>query len=140
MRDYEPMLGRWASKDPLLLRGDGPNVFGYVLGDPINLLDPTGECAICLAALAVAAAAATATAIALVWVLNRDDDGLMDSCRPRPNNKDGCYDAYLADAAYCGETYTQDNLYEVCMTNAWERYLRCLNGLPPAGPLVPRHK
>jgi len=147
MRDYDPLLGRWMSKDPLLLRGDGPNVYGYVLGDPVNLLDPTGKFAICWPCVAVAAAAATATALtwyAIGKVLGSNHDALADLCRPgtrdKPNNKNGCYDAYLADAAYCGATYTQDNLYEICMTNAWEKYLRCLNGLPPTGPLVPRHR
>jgi hypothetical protein len=47
-----------------------------------------------------------------------------------------CYEKYKAWTAYCGETYTDDKLYETCMDNAWKNYIRCLNGLPPK-PLVP---
>ena len=52
--------------------------------------------------------------------------------------KEKCYAIYLEQTAYCGETYTDDKLYELCMANAWKNYIRCLNGLP-ALPLVP-HK
>jgi RHS repeat-associated protein len=38
-RDYDGSIGRWLSKDPILLAG-GWNV--YVNNDPINLIDPTG--------------------------------------------------------------------------------------------------
>ncbi|KAH6950877.1 virulence plasmid 65kDa B protein-domain-containing protein [Fusarium avenaceum] len=40
-RYYCPWLGRWTSPDPL---GDvdGPNLYEYVSGDPINLNDPSG--------------------------------------------------------------------------------------------------
>jgi len=41
-RDYDPQLGRWTAKDPILLEGDAPNVYLYVLDDPINWLDPAG--------------------------------------------------------------------------------------------------
>jgi hypothetical protein len=47
-----------------------------------------------------------------------------------------CYTTYLAQTAYCGETYTDDRIYDLCMANAWKNYIRCLNGLPPR-PLVP---
>jgi hypothetical protein len=50
--------------------------------------------------------------------------------------KDRCYAKYLEQTAYCGETYTDDTLYDRCMANAWKNYIRCLNGLPPL-PLVP---
>src|SRR5690606_19638646 len=52
-------------------------------------------------------------------------------------DRDECYRVYLEQTAYCGETYTDDRLYEICMDNAWKNYIRCLNGLPPK-PLVPR--
>jgi RHS repeat-associated protein len=42
-RDYSAEVGRWLLKDPIKFVGDDPNLYGYVLGDPINYLDPAGE-------------------------------------------------------------------------------------------------
>ncbi len=41
-RDYDPQTGRWTAKDPILFEGGDTNLYGYVLQDPVNLLDPTG--------------------------------------------------------------------------------------------------
>jgi uncharacterized protein RhaS with RHS repeats len=41
-RDYEPELGRWTGKDPIRFTGGEANLYGYVLGDPINKIDITG--------------------------------------------------------------------------------------------------
>jgi RHS repeat-associated protein len=59
-RDYAPLLSRWTSRDPLLLGGDGPNLYQYVLGDPINKVDPSGECIPCIVAAVVGAFFASA--------------------------------------------------------------------------------
>ena len=42
-RAYDPQVGRWGAKDPVLFAGDGPNLFTYNLGDPSNRVDPSGE-------------------------------------------------------------------------------------------------
>jgi RHS repeat-associated protein len=42
-RDYDPITGRWTSKDPIGFAGRDPNLFGYVLQDPVNQLDPGGQ-------------------------------------------------------------------------------------------------
>jgi len=42
-RDYDPETGRWTARDPIGFAGGDTNLYGYVLGDPINLIDPTGE-------------------------------------------------------------------------------------------------
>lgn len=42
-RDYDPAVGRWTSKDPIRFEGDGPNLYGYVLNDPVNQIDSSGE-------------------------------------------------------------------------------------------------
>lgn len=41
-RSYDAEIGRWLSKDPILFGGGDTNLYGYVLNDPINLIDPFG--------------------------------------------------------------------------------------------------
>ncbi|RLB99370.1 MAG: hypothetical protein DRH90_20690, partial [Deltaproteobacteria bacterium] len=42
VRDYDSETGRWTCKDPILFFGGDSNLYGYVLADPVNLIDPTG--------------------------------------------------------------------------------------------------
>ncbi|MGE4298805.1 MAG: RHS repeat domain-containing protein [Desulfovibrionaceae bacterium] len=42
VRDYDPEVGRFMAKDPLGLKGDDPDVYGYCLDDPVNRVDSTG--------------------------------------------------------------------------------------------------
>jgi RHS repeat-associated protein len=41
-RDYDSEVGRWTAKDPINFDGGDTNLFGYVLGDPVNFIDPLG--------------------------------------------------------------------------------------------------
>lgn len=41
-RDYNPDTGRWTAKDPILFAGGDTDLYGYVLNDPIMLVDPWG--------------------------------------------------------------------------------------------------
>ncbi|MDA3835310.1 MAG: RHS repeat-associated core domain-containing protein, partial [Spirochaetales bacterium] len=41
-RDYDAGTARWTSKDPIRFGGGDTNLYGYVLADPINLVDPSG--------------------------------------------------------------------------------------------------
>jgi RHS repeat-associated protein len=41
-RDYNPSIGRWTAKDPVLFYGHDANLYGYVLNDPVNTNDLTG--------------------------------------------------------------------------------------------------
>jgi RHS repeat-associated protein len=41
-RFYNPLYGRWINRDPIQETG-GPNLYGYVLGNPVNSVDPLGQ-------------------------------------------------------------------------------------------------
>ena len=41
-RDYDAETGRWTAKDPILFDGGDSNLYGYVLQDPVNGIDPSG--------------------------------------------------------------------------------------------------
>jgi len=42
-REYDPFTGKWTAKDPILFEGGDSNLYGYVLNDPVNLVDTRGE-------------------------------------------------------------------------------------------------
>jgi hypothetical protein len=41
-RDYDPSVGRWISKDPILFEGGQANIYVYVNNDPLNNVDEQG--------------------------------------------------------------------------------------------------
>jgi RHS repeat-associated protein len=41
-RDFDPDIGRWTAKDPIGFSGGDTDLYGYVLNDPINFVDPDG--------------------------------------------------------------------------------------------------
>lgn len=42
-RYYGPTVQRFISQDPVDFLGDGPNLYSYVLNDPVNGTDPLGQ-------------------------------------------------------------------------------------------------
>ncbi len=41
-RDFDPETGRWTAKDPIRFAGGDTDLYGYVLNDPVNFVDPLG--------------------------------------------------------------------------------------------------
>jgi RHS repeat-associated protein len=41
-RDYDPDIGRWTAKDPILFAGGDTDLYGYCLSDPVGFVDPYG--------------------------------------------------------------------------------------------------
>lgn len=41
-RDYDSYTARWTRKDPIGFGGGDSNIYEYVMGDPINRIDPSG--------------------------------------------------------------------------------------------------
>ncbi len=39
-RDHDAGTGKWTAKDPIGFDGGDTNLYGYVLGDPVNGVDP----------------------------------------------------------------------------------------------------
>jgi RHS repeat-associated protein len=47
VRDYDAETGRWTAKDPILFEGGDTNLYGYVLQNSVNSIDPEGTAKIC---------------------------------------------------------------------------------------------
>ncbi|QUL36897.1 RHS repeat protein [Erythrobacter sp. JK5] len=66
-RDYDPVTGRYIQADPIGLAGD-VNPYVYAGADPVNMIDPTGNVAVCFTPLGAAvcgAAVGMATDLAI---------------------------------------------------------------------------
>ncbi|MBY0314223.1 MAG: hypothetical protein K2Q26_01800 [Bdellovibrionales bacterium] len=64
-RDYDPRnTGRWTTKDPIRFDGGDVNLYGYVLSDPVNFIDPQGRAAVLLPVVAVVGGAIVGGAMA----------------------------------------------------------------------------
>jgi RHS repeat-associated protein len=63
-RDYDPEVGRWTAKDPILFEGGDTNLYAYCGNDPVNYVDTDGM----LLDSAAAAAATVGTGVSAAAV------------------------------------------------------------------------
>jgi RHS repeat-associated protein len=109
-RDYDPVVGRWTSKDPIGFEGGDGNLYAYVINDPVNLSDVEGK-AIPFAVWAAyyyayiglqacirnpicvgVAGSAIWDAIKTLWNWLTDPDNAPSSCPTNDNPTDGLPD------------------------------------------------
>jgi RHS repeat-associated protein len=66
-RDCDPTLGRWTQPDPLDQTGDltDGNPYIYVGDDPVNYVDPRGQCPVCVVPIAIGAEEVVTAGVAL---------------------------------------------------------------------------
>ncbi|XXY47145.1 RHS repeat-associated core domain-containing protein [Sorangium sp. So ce269] len=129
-RDYDPEVGRWTAKDPLLFDGGDTNLYAYALGDPVNRTDPTGRSAtaipwreVLIGAGAVASAPAVAGAglvgLCILLAMSLEDDAADDSEKKRCKEiKQECID-------FCSDTTLPTNdhgwSFQNCKNECLER-------------------
>jgi len=78
-RYYSPSNARWITRDPLGM-DDGPNVYAYVTGDPVNRTDQHGEFAIGIV-IAVVLLLALASLSWCAYVLKENNDAACAELR-----------------------------------------------------------
>jgi len=122
-RDYDAYTGKWTAKDPIGFAGGDSNLYGYVLGDPVGFVDPSGlfEIAIPFNPISInpaSVAAAGSTALVLgagyagynagyglaEWWDNYNDSSVTDdvACLASQRGKKNIDNEYTDDVLYNG--------------------------------------
>jgi RHS repeat-associated protein len=69
-RDYDAFTGKWSAKDPIGFDGGDSNLYGYVLGDPVNFVDPEGLVAFAIPWVAIKITALAGFGGYSAWVID----------------------------------------------------------------------
>jgi len=105
-RDYQAETGKWTAKDPIGFNGGDTNLYGYVLGDPVNFVDPEGLS---------------------FWPWNEDDTN-EESCSQDDNKTlTDCVNDLENAKNRCLITNNGLNAY-LCYKTAELRFLKCSKG------------
>ena len=96
-RDYDPQVGRWTSKDPILFDGGQANLYVYAGNDPINRTDPSGRFAGVDDAIVVTGGAILLGGAAIYGILagnphavDQTINWIKDACTPEPAPTPDC--------------------------------------------------
>ncbi|VAW87327.1 hypothetical protein MNBD_GAMMA17-1579 [hydrothermal vent metagenome] len=132
-RDYDPQIGRWTAKDPIRFQGGDTNLYGYVINDPVNFVDPDGRILVNLVTGAIGAvvgglvAAATGQSIA-GGVISGGLSGLFPGGGLLANALIGAGSNVLANP--CGDTVT--NVVAGALGGVLGRQIGMANGVQAA--------
>ena len=93
-RDYNPETGRWTAKDPIAFWAGDPNLYRYVVGDPVNWNDPSGDQAETAIGIGAGELIGIGAAMIYVWAMATWAKWVRDhpiECAPkRPRGPDVC--------------------------------------------------
>jgi RHS repeat-associated protein len=119
-RYYDPMEGRFISKDPISFAGGDVNLYGYTLNNPINLTDPEG-----LFALTVPAAVCAAVVGGVIVYKACQNPPKVPICKN--DEPDHC--ATLRDNIinYTCKSIKSPAVRSDCYAAAWATYFVCLS-------------
>ncbi len=101
-RMYVPAIARWMTRDPLGMV-DGPNVYGYVRGNPIMRFDPDGRIGPFALCVAGAALGLMGTIIPAVIRNGLGGLGCYDWCSAAVSAVAGCASSLLPFKTYGGK-------------------------------------
>ena len=135
-RYYNPVASRWLTPDPAGLI-DGPNVYGYVMGNPVNKYDPLGLAYECTPTNSRIGCLLTGGKI---W--KDPGTGIIHCCKPRNRDRcqppkspceEKCETDYAHDAMQCLIEFPYDSIGKgTCLKKAHTALevclLRCLEG------------
>ena len=76
---YDPEIGRWTLKDPILFKGRMTNLYGYSFIDPVNYIDTDGKCPLCVAVIGGAFVGAAANVLGAAMSHNLSYDNFVQT-------------------------------------------------------------
>jgi RHS repeat-associated protein len=86
-RDYDAVIGRWTSKDPILFNGGQANLYVYTANDPMNAGDPRGTGPVGCLAMATACGVLS---VYDVYDFKSDFDDCMKKAKEAERKSDAC--------------------------------------------------